>query len=318
MINIQDEGSIHTHFHSCLKYKRTSVTRRHDELCRYITTKCQQLGFIASCTVKRSDPDDPVKSKIRDGSQTSLNGNTTFTDVTFRNTDSYILQARSNPGSVLDTAEASKHKKYKSYCNTLDATFAALACSVSGMIGAEFQEFLFYMANHALSSPIVQHIQNKIERANLLKRLKHEIAILIQKGNAHVDIVGVAEAQAMVCSTATWKGTRLTTTPLQNCEQEITLYSTLKTCLGRESSSLKRPSVKRNTLNNHHTLPHKLARPRPPPKRATALQSRLHHTQTIHLAGTTRNMSYGAHITPTKPAKVTLALSICLLRRIFV
>ena len=195
--NFQDEGSIHTHFHSCLKYKRTSVTRRHDELCRYITTKCQQLGFIASCTVKRSDPDDPVKSKIPDGSQTSLNGNTTFTDVTFRNTDSYILQARSNPGSVLDTAEASKHKKYKSYCNTLDATFAALACSVSGMIGAEFQEFLFYMANHALSSPIVQHIQNKIERANLLKRLKHEIAIINQKGNAHVDLVGVAEAQAL-------------------------------------------------------------------------------------------------------------------------
>ena len=83
-----------------------------------------------SCTVKRSDPDDPVKSKIPDGSQTSLNGNTTF----FRNTDSYILQALSNPGSVLDAAEASKHRKYKSCCNTLDATFAALACSVSGMM----------------------------------------------------------------------------------------------------------------------------------------------------------------------------------------
>ena len=101
----------------------------------------------------------------------SLNGNTTYTDVTFRNTDSYIVQARSNHGSVLDAAEASKHRKYHSYCNTLDATFAALACSVSGVIGAEFLEFLFYMANHALSSPIVHHIQNKTERANLLKIL---------------------------------------------------------------------------------------------------------------------------------------------------
>ena len=188
--NFTTPKALPSHFHSCVKYKRTSINQRHDRINNTVLAFCREAGISATFI-----PRDPSQNdrRVPDGRQWLERG-LNYTDVTCRHPiTATSLRYAKRVGRILDIAVLGKHKKYELWATNREASFCALAINSYGVISAEFHDFLHEIAKHAVDNNL-SPIDNKEMFVN---RMIQHIVVTLMKGNAWIYTKGIRDGKLL-------------------------------------------------------------------------------------------------------------------------
>ena len=127
-----------SHFFSCVKFKRTLVTNRHDAITKLIVNQCNAVGLLS---IAEAHTSDLGSNKRPDGIIYFQTPHYFDTTVRHSGSPSYIRQGLS-PEALLLTAEASKFQKHGGIAAQEGASFAAVALESYGQRGEELDKLV--------------------------------------------------------------------------------------------------------------------------------------------------------------------------------
>ena len=171
-----------THFFSCVKFRRTMVTNRHDALTRLIVNQCNAVGLSAVAEAHTTDlesgkrPDgiiylDPVR----------------YFDTTVRHSGSQsYLRLGQTPEAILKSAEASKTKKHGEIVAKEGAAFSPVALESYGQRGEQLDKLIQLICKQEETMHSLRAFA--FNPAGFKYDLVAKISSVLMKGNALIRI----------------------------------------------------------------------------------------------------------------------------------
>ena len=181
------QDACYSHWHTCPKYRRTTINHRHDTMHRLIQSFHHTAGIMTSDHLGREN------NLVPDGLQLLEPPN--YSDFTCRHplAQSHLADA-SNPAKILDKAVMQKTKKYELWCQNRGATFTAHAILSYGMLSIELINHLKKVAKHAATccysriSDYRKYMREMVER----------ISVTLAKCNAWIYRKGIMDSGCII------------------------------------------------------------------------------------------------------------------------
>jgi len=179
-----------THFHSCIKYRKTTVNDRHDGIGKHTCTIGRHAGLH---TTWEKRPDSG--SRMRPDGGFHLSDGTLLTDTTCRHpvTNTAMRIVNFKPGKVLDDACKGKITDYKTFAERAGASFLPLAISVYGRFHKDYLIFLKKLSWEAINNGV---LSDDKERIAFYRQSVAEISVLRAKYNARILIRGLQDSRS--------------------------------------------------------------------------------------------------------------------------
>jgi len=176
----RDNSDQATHYMCCVKYRRLTVTMRHDALGQHGCVLGRRAGVAAAW-----EPPPDSGARDRPDGVFHFVGDTLYTDTTVRHayTPSAMKVVNFKPGAVLESAVKGKKKHYCPFAKENGGRFAALAISTHGRFHEDFLIFIKKLSWEALNNGVV--LSEKQRRRFLIQAVA-ELSIILQRQNAKI------------------------------------------------------------------------------------------------------------------------------------
>ena len=140
------------HFHLCVKFRRTGITNRHNDIVKAICNYCTSRGVNSIAEIVTGFDEDrrrPDSTHFGNGGKMV----TTDTTVRFPAAPSNVDRAFKHPLSVLQQADTQKRARYAESASQVGAIFFPVSMETYGRMSKSTKDFIKTMAMEANLDP---------------------------------------------------------------------------------------------------------------------------------------------------------------------